>query len=79
MVMPGLVWSGDTSTNEKAIVHVIDDVESLREALNGLLWSVGLETRTYGSVGQFLDVPRAGRPRVHRSRRSASRQQRARD
>jgi FixJ family two-component response regulator len=56
MVMPALLRSGDASTNEKAIVHVIDDDESVREALNGLLWSVGLATRTYGSVGQFLDA-----------------------
>jgi FixJ family two-component response regulator len=56
MVMPALVRSENSSTNEKGIVHVIDDDESLRESLNGLLWSVGLETRTYGSVCQFLDA-----------------------
>ncbi len=39
-----------------AIVHVIDDDESLRGAVNRLLRSVGLEVRTYGSVRQFLDA-----------------------
>jgi FixJ family two-component response regulator len=55
-IMSALVWAGDAATNEKVVVHVIDDDESLRDALNGLLWSVGLETRTYGSVRQFLDA-----------------------
>jgi hypothetical protein len=54
-----LVWAGDAATNEKAVVHVIDDDESLRDALNGLLCSVGLETRTHGSVRQFLDAQSA--------------------
>jgi FixJ family two-component response regulator len=57
-----LVCSGDAATNDDAIVHVIDDDESLRDALNGLLWSVGLETRTYGSARQFLDACTQVRP-----------------
>jgi FixJ family two-component response regulator len=42
--------------SEKAIVHVIDDDESLLGAINLLLGSVGLDIRTYGSVRQFLDA-----------------------
>jgi FixJ family two-component response regulator len=42
--------------DETAIVHVIDDDESLRGAVNRLLRSVGLEVRTYESVRQFLDA-----------------------
>jgi FixJ family two-component response regulator len=56
MIMSALIWAGDAATNEKAVVHVIDVDESLRDALKGLLWSVGPETRTYGSVCQFLDA-----------------------
>lgn len=55
--MSALAWTGDAATNKKAVVHVIDDDESVRDSLNGLLWAVGLETRTYGSVRQFLDAP----------------------
>ncbi|SFI54204.1 response regulator transcription factor [Caulobacter sp. UNC279MFTsu5.1] len=40
----------------KAIVAVIDDDESIREALHGLFQSVGLVTEIYGSVQEFLDA-----------------------
>ncbi len=40
----------------KGIVHVIDDDESLRAAVDRLLRSVSLEVRAYESVGQFLDA-----------------------
>ncbi|MDP1535534.1 MAG: response regulator, partial [Rubrivivax sp.] len=36
-------------------VHIIDDDESLRRALDGLFRSVGLKARGYGSVREFLD------------------------
>jgi FixJ family two-component response regulator len=42
--------------SEKAIVHVIDDDESVRSALHCLLRTVELETRSYGSVRHFLDA-----------------------
>ena len=42
-----------------ATVIVIDDDTSLREALGGLLRSVGLQARLHGSVAEFLE---AGRP-----------------
>jgi FixJ family two-component response regulator len=42
--------------NEKAIVHVIDDDESVRSALHWLLRTVDLEARSYESVRHFLDA-----------------------
>lgn len=42
--------------NEKAIVHVIDDDESLRAALGRLFRSVGIEARSYGSVAEFIEA-----------------------
>lgn len=44
------------------IVIVIDDDASIRDALDGLLRSVGLEGAFYGSVKQFLDQPLPDRP-----------------
>jgi DNA-binding response OmpR family regulator len=41
-----------------AVVHIVDDDESLRRAVDSLCRSVGFETRTYGSAQEFLD----GRP-----------------
>ena len=37
------------------IVHVVDDDESLRDALGSLFRSVGLTPRLYGSAKEFLD------------------------
>jgi FixJ family two-component response regulator len=45
-------------TVDKAIVHIVDDDESLRRAIDSLCRSVGLKTRTYGSAQQFLDAER---------------------
>jgi FixJ family two-component response regulator len=42
--------------SEKAIVHVIDDDESVRCALQLLLQTVDLEARSYESVQHFLDA-----------------------
>ena len=49
-------------TSDKAIVHVVDDDASLRDALAGLFDSVGLDTRTYGTAHEFLDANRADKP-----------------
>jgi FixJ family two-component response regulator len=45
----------------EAVVVVIDDDESVREALKGLFQSVGLMTEIYGSVQAFLDAGQLGR------------------
>ena len=49
-------------TNDEAIVHIIDDDESLRLAVDSLLRSVGLRTRTYGAAREFLDAKRDDAP-----------------
>jgi FixJ family two-component response regulator len=49
-------------TSDKAIVHVVDDDASLRDALEGLFESVGLDTRTYGTAHEFLDANRVDKP-----------------
>ncbi len=43
------------------LVAVIDDDESVREALSGLFQSVGLATEIYGSVQAYLDADQPGR------------------
>src|SRR5262245_15697728 len=43
-------------THEGAVVHIVDDDESLRRALDRLFRSVGLATRTYGSARELLDA-----------------------
>lgn len=48
--------------NENAIVHVIDDDESLRGAVSGLLASVNINARTYGTVREFMDAGPQGAP-----------------
>ena len=42
--------------SDKAVVHVIDDDEAMRELLAFLLSAVGMEVRTYESALEFLDV-----------------------
>ena len=41
-------------SDRKAIVHVVDDDPSMREALQDLFLSIGLETRTYATARDFL-------------------------
>jgi FixJ family two-component response regulator len=48
--------------NDRAIVHVVDDDASMREALEGLFDSVGLDTRSYGTAQEFLNAARTDRP-----------------
>jgi FixJ family two-component response regulator len=47
---------------EKAVVHIVDDDESLRYAVDSLCRSVGFETRTYGSAQAFVDAKREDMP-----------------
>jgi two-component system, LuxR family, response regulator FixJ len=42
--------------SDKAIVHVIDDDEAMRQSLAFLLGTVGMEVQTYESAVAFLDV-----------------------
>src|ERR1051325_9302428 len=45
-----------------AIVYVIDDDESIREALNSLIRSVGLAVQTFASAHEFLESRRPDVP-----------------
>jgi two-component system response regulator FixJ len=42
--------------SDKAVVHVIDDDEAMRESLAFLLSAAGMEVRTYESAMAFLEV-----------------------
>ncbi|ATF88116.1 response regulator transcription factor [Burkholderia gladioli] len=44
------------------IVYVVDDDELVRGALAGLLRSIDLEVRAYGSIEEFVAAPRHGGP-----------------
>ena len=44
------------------IVYVVDDDSSIRQALSGLIRSVGLEVETFGSAQEFLRAPRGDAP-----------------
>lgn len=48
--------------NSTAIVHIIDDDESLRLGLDSLFRSVGLSTKDYGSAQEFMASARSGEP-----------------
>jgi FixJ family two-component response regulator len=49
-------------TNNKAVVHVVDDDASLCGALESLFGSVGLDTRTYGAARDFLNASLPDKP-----------------
>jgi FixJ family two-component response regulator len=49
-------------TDAQAVVYVVDDDPSIREALAGLLRSVGLEMRAFSSTQQFLESQRPDVP-----------------
>jgi FixJ family two-component response regulator len=51
-----------SQTNERAMVHVVDDDPSMRGALEGLFDSVGLETQTYAAAREFLATSISDRP-----------------
>lgn len=44
------------------VVHVVDDDAGVREALDDLLTSVGLQVRTHASAQAFMDAPREDAP-----------------
>ena len=49
------IGDGVLDMAEAAIVHIIEDDASLRAALDSLFRSVGMQTRSYGTVQDFLD------------------------
>jgi FixJ family two-component response regulator len=51
-----------SAINENPVAHIVDDDASLRDALEGLFETVGLETRSYGRAEEFLAAGVADRP-----------------
>ncbi|SHJ42914.1 two component transcriptional regulator, LuxR family [Bradyrhizobium lablabi] len=49
-------------SNDRPVVHIVDDDESLRASLDSLFRSVGIQTRTYGSASEFVDAARTDAP-----------------
>jgi FixJ family two-component response regulator len=49
-------------SEQKAIVLVVDDDESVRKSLAGLIRSADLSVKTFASAQQFLDGPREDAP-----------------
>jgi len=49
-------------TDDRAVVHVVDDDASMRGALEGLFESVGLDTCTYAAAGEFLTARLVDKP-----------------
>jgi FixJ family two-component response regulator len=49
-------------TEEKAIVFVVDDDSSMRDSMQSLVRSVGLEVRSFGSAREFLQIKRPNAP-----------------
>src|ERR1700758_2606399 len=53
---------GCCMTEERAVVFVIDDDASAREALESLVRSVRLDVRSFGSTREFLESSRPDAP-----------------
>jgi FixJ family two-component response regulator len=51
-----------TKAHQKVIVHVIDDDTSMRDALESLFQSVGLDAQTYATARDFLAASPVNRP-----------------
>ena len=54
--------SGSETGEAEQVVFVIDDDPAMREALDSLLRSVGLDVLCFGSVAEFLGAPRPDIP-----------------
>ncbi len=48
--------------NDEPLVYIVDDDQPLREALGGLLRSIGLQVALFGSVTEFMQYPRPDQP-----------------
>jgi FixJ family two-component response regulator len=51
-----------SQTNERGIVHVVDDDASMRSALKDLFESVGIDAHTYGTASEFLAASIVDKP-----------------
>jgi FixJ family two-component response regulator len=58
----GIINGMQHATDEKPLVHVVDDDPSMRGALEGLFDSVGLQTQTYATAKDFLSANLSDRP-----------------
>lgn len=47
---------------ERPVVYVVDDDRSMREAVQDLIASVGLDARVFASAGEFLEASRPDAP-----------------
>ena len=56
-----LAASGETMADERALVSVIDDDESVRESLPDLLRELGYEAAAFSSAEEFLTSGQIGR------------------
>jgi FixJ family two-component response regulator len=54
--------SNTQSSASNATIHIIDDDESMRLALDTLFRSVGLQTKMYGSAREFLETKYDDKP-----------------
>ncbi len=62
-VVPGAGRSGERSMPERdALVFVVDDDPSIRDALQELIGSVGVRVQTFGSAKEFLESQRPDAP-----------------
>ena len=51
-----------SEADDRAVVFIVDDDESLRNALGRVFRSVGLEARTYGTAREFIEAERPNCP-----------------
>ena len=57
-----LTWETAPTATERSVVYVIDDDVSVREAVEDLLQSIGLQVLVFGSTREFLDSKRPDAP-----------------
>jgi FixJ family two-component response regulator len=59
---PALSLLSSDMSEQQAVVFVVDDDESVREAVESLIRSAGLRVETFASAREFLVHPRTGAP-----------------
>lgn len=57
-----MIHGSVVQSHPQPVVYVIDDDRSVRDAIEDLLASVGLQVRAYGSVAEFLNDPISDAP-----------------